>query len=383
MKHTCKCGLAAIAALLAGAAMAHGDGGGDWRDIAQHLVDRRANTNEGVVDYRLYGFQIDEITFNDLASILLAAQATPNPNVIADVEAWLQAHRPEEVGAMRGFCTYDGPLWQDSKQVTREDTLYEASIARALDSGAVAVERPRQVRTHSDGTTETTVEENRVVHFRNAPDNVHVMSPLDMSLFHWQTAIDEGPAPGQIMFAEVSGSVHSILLTSEDPNDPVYAEMSHDFDAALDWAPLRATLRVAGVVQIDHIFAYADDGGDAPARPAVVLRGTRKADGTVQSSLWVVESWQEWSDPQWLILRLPPYRLVLDYRSDPHPPLEIQRPDYLTDKPANEWVSITLRQILDASSGGYDPQLDFDCNGEIDDDDAQAALAVLARKPER
>jgi hypothetical protein len=260
--------------------------------------------------------------------------------------------------------------------------MYESAVAAALQQDATAVPPPAQVRTHSDGVTETTIEENRVVRYKDAPTHLHAMAPVDVSLFRWQTAIDQGAPAGQVISATIDGSLHTILIESEDPNAPMPVRVRHDFDQDLDFAPLRATFTRGGQTQMDHLFAYSDDGGDAPARPAVSLRGERLPDGRLQVTLWIVESWQEWTDAEWLVRRLPPYRLTLDYRDEPDPLLVIERPGYLDDVAAQDWVRVTMQRILD-KWGTYDPETDYNCDGVIDDKDTDAALAVLSQKPER
>jgi hypothetical protein len=348
-----------------------------WTDVAQQLVARRSATSEGVVDYRVYGFQVDVATFDHLAALLLPTQAAPNPLLTDEVDAWMDTHLPATHGAMRGWCTYDGSLWQDQKKVMEADTLQEALTAHAMDSGATAIKMTEVVVTHSDGTTETVVQDHRSVRLRNARADAHAMVPLDMSLFDWQQAIDQGPAPDQTITWEADGAAHSIIFTNGAPGDGHYSGAEQSFSEALDWAPLRATAHFQGTRQFDQVYAYRDDGGDGLARPAVVLEGTFLDGGLVQVNLWVVENWQEWSNPEWLLLRLPPYHLRLDYRADPNPPLVIHRPSYLENVPrSKQWVRLAMSRVL-TEWEGYDPEVDFNCDGVIDAEDNKVLNRVL------
>ncbi len=349
-----------------------------WTDVAQQLVARRAATAEGVVDYRIYGFQVDQATFDHLAALLVSSQVTPNPLLKDEVDAWLEAHMPIEHGAMEGWCTFDESLWQDHKKVASSDTLQQALATRALNEGAKVVRVDQVVTMHSDGVTETTVRDHRAVQFKNAPANVHPLSLIDLSLFDWQQGIDQGAAPGQTIEWLADGSAHTISITNGQPGDDIYSGADQTFDEALGWAPLRVTMHFQGQVQVDHVYGYQDDG-DAdgnPARPTVVLLGSRRADGMMQVDLWIVESWQEWSDPEWLILRLPPYYLLQDYRDEPNPPLEIHQPSYLVNVPREQWLQRAMQRLLD-KWGTDDAEVDYNCDGVIDDADTAAAVKAL------
>lgn len=284
----------ASTALTSGAALAE-DELTDWREIAQQLVARRADTSQGVVEYRYYSFTANRSAYEQLAAIVRGAQSAPNPALVEQIDDWLRENAPEPLEAMRGRTEFDGPTWRDRKERTKQDTRQQLLDARAREAGAHAAKLPLVITTHSDGVRVIVAEDDQVTTSREARPAEHPLNQLDISLLPWEDAVAEGAAENQTISAGAEGSAFTIAIVSGECGDDDYVIAEYTFDESRGWAPLSAQLRDhTDSIHLDYVYGYASQD-QVRWRPAGALRTERETNDRFTVSLWIVELWDDTS----------------------------------------------------------------------------------------
>ncbi len=364
--------------LFMSAAMTGGGTGVDFRDIASQLTPRGEASTEGVATYRQYRFRISYQRFDRLADLLAASQVDPHPIVADQVQSWLDVNLPPEREAWSGRCSFRPNQWQDSKQrIPGVDTTASTLQSLATAAGATAAPVTKQVVRHSDGVTETTIEDGLTV-FRNpVPSVVHPLVPLDISLGSWQDSIDLGATvEGQAIHGVVDDQIHSIVYTNVLA-DGSCLTTEYAFDPDLDWAPryVRSFDDEGTLLRI--IFGYAPTAPGALTRPRAVAKGEVLEGGDVDATVWVIEGWEESCDPAIVELREPPLYFEVDFMTDQTTATTtVREPGYLIDVEPCSKLQMALARVIDAYGTG-ERDADYAFDGIVDSDDIQAVLETF------
>lgn len=353
-------------------------GGGstiDYRDIASQLTPRGAASTEGVVTYHQYRFRISSQLFDQLADFLAASQVDPQPNVTDQVQSWLENNLPPEREAWSGICAFRPDQWQDSKQrIPGVDTTASTFQSLATAAGATAAPITNQVVKHSNGVTETTIEDGHAVFRKPVPSMVHPLLPLDISLGSWQDAIDLGATvEGQEIHGVVDGQINSIIYTNSLA-DGSWLATEYSFDPDLDWAPRHVRSYDDEGTLVRIIFGYAPTAPEALTRPRAVAKGEVLEGGDVDATVWVIDGWEESCDPAVVELREPALYLELDFMTDPNTPTSaVREPDYLIGVEPCSKLRMAFSKVLEAY-GTDDRDTDYTYDGIVNLDDIEAVL---------
>jgi len=356
-------------------AMSGGGSAIDYRDIASQLTPRGAVSAEGEVTYHQYRFRISSQLFDQLADLLAASQDDPQPNVTDQVQSWLESNLPPEREAWSGICAFRPDQWQDSKQrIPGVDTTAATFQSLATASGATAAPITNEVVRHSNGVTETTIEDGLTVFRKPVSSMVHPLVPMDISLGSWQDAIDSGATvQGQEIHGVIDGQINSIIYTNSLA-DGSWLATEYSFDPDLDWAPRHVRSYDDEGTSLRIIFGYAPTAPEALMRPRAVAKGEVLEGGDVDAKVWVIDRWEESCDPAIVELREPALYLELDFMTDPNTPTAtVREPVYLIGVEPCSKLQMAIAKITEAY-GTDDREADYSYDGIVDSDDIEAVL---------
>lgn len=346
----------------------------DFREIAAQLTPRGYASAEGVVSYRYYRFRVSSDLFDDLADLLTVSQDLPQDDLIAQVESWLDANLPPEREAWDGECAFRPSEWRDTKmRLAGIDSSTSAAQALATTAGVNAAPLTNQVVRHSDGVVETTIEDGLTV-FKKPAHPIHPLVPLDISLASWQDAIDFGATvDGQDIHGESDGNVHSITYVNSLA-DGSFVATAYTFDAGLGWAPRDVHSFDGDGTLMRIVFGYMPVAAGDLMRPRAVAKGEVRDASAVETSLWLIESWEESSDPSLVELREPALYLELDFTGGTGAPVvTVREPDILIGIEPCAKVQVAIVSVLEAL-GTDDRAADYNYDGIVDAGDIEAVL---------
>jgi len=347
-----------------------------YQDIAAELLNRGNASTEGIVHYRSYNFRVSTDTFDEIAQLLMESQDAPELDIISQTESWLDANLPTERAAWEGEIAFQPDQWLDVKnRMQGVDTVPATFAALAQAEGMEPAPTANKVVRHSDSNIVTIVRDGLSVIRKTATGSVHPLMPMDISLADWQKAMDLGAnVEGQQISGEAEGPIRTITYTN-DRGDGSWVSTSYSFHSDLDWAPAQVRTYDEDGTMRRIMYGYAPTSSEQLARPQVVAKGMIGETGDVQTTVSIIDDWQESSDPADVELREPAIYLELNYTdNDDHTPVvTAQQPDYLVGVEPCSRLEIAIINVIQAI-GTDDPNADYNYDGVVDEADIDAAM---------
>lgn len=350
---------------------------------------RRASTEAGSAILRTYRIVCSSTEYSGMSARVARSHHEADPGLIADVLAWVEDRAGDARGleAWRGTClftaeaaviTAERDLSQDTNMQVQADVM---ATGRAQNSGRMVHRRVTWI----DDEKQISLQNDVLVETRPVLHRSHPMERQDKSLFDWRSRLSTMLGPGETRHFGEQGATFVLDYRREIEGGAWGFERS-SYIPARGWAPAAWVNGASGVVQRHRVCGYVGAPSGGIERPEIVIESEAAGNGTVLTTVWIMDAWQDACDASALQPRLPPFFMNVDLRAatsqtggspgaESHG--EIIAAPYLQEPTTPEGrLQAAMTRILEVWGSGV-ADADFNVDGVIDERDAWAAVRVL------